>query len=153
MSIRFGSNTKYDTIVTVFQPSEKTSQSGKLIVQANLSSGKNTNQTDAEGKPIYRNSNWRASFVGNAATKFKELGIVEKSRIVLTSGEIETMYVKEKEKAYTNVTIFDFELWNGNGGNNGTPQTSTPAQTSMPAPANDGFMNIPDGIEDELPFN
>ena len=30
------------------------------------------------------------------------------------------------------------------------PNNSTPAPS---APAGDGFMNIPDGIEEELPFN
>ena len=35
------------------------------------------------------------------------------------------------------------------GGNGGfTPQAAPTA-----APANDGFMNIPDGIDEELPFN
>jgi single-strand DNA-binding protein len=36
------------------------------------------------------------------------------------------------------------------------PQTSAPAQSSMPGPSAasaDGFMNIPDGIDEELPFN
>lgn len=149
MSIRFGSNTKYDTIATVFQPQDKTSQSGKLIVQANLSTSKNTG-TDEAGAKTYRNSNWRASFVGNAATKFKELGIVEKDRITLLSGEVETTYDKEAGKAYTNVTIFDFEKYAGNG-SNATPANNAASTTSTPA--GDGFMNIPDGIDDALPFN
>ena len=148
MSIRFGSKTKFDTIATVFQPVDKTSQSGKLIVQANLSTSKNTQQTDAEGKTIYRNSNWRASFVGNAATKFKELGIQEKDRITLLSGEVETTYDKEAQKGYTNVTVFDFERYNGNGSN-----ATSSANAASTTPANDGFMNIPDGIDDSLPFN
>jgi single-strand DNA-binding protein len=36
------------------------------------------------------------------------------------------------------------------------PQTGAPAQSSMPGPSvasADGFMNIPDGIDEELPFN
>lgn len=35
----------------------------------------------------------------------------------------------------------------GQGGN------YTPAQNAQPAPAGDGFMNIPDGIDEELPFS
>ena len=36
------------------------------------------------------------------------------------------------------------------------PQQSAPSATSMPNPVSasaDGFMNIPDGIDEELPFN
>lgn len=35
------------------------------------------------------------------------------------------------------------------GGNGGFAPQAAPAA----APANDGFMNIPDGIDEELPFN
>ncbi|MDO4476262.1 MAG: single-stranded DNA-binding protein [Lachnospiraceae bacterium] len=33
------------------------------------------------------------------------------------------------------------------------PAASRPAPTPAPAPSADGFMNIPDGIDEELPFN
>ena len=40
--------------------------------------------------------------------------------------------------------------------NKGAFQYSAPSQSAAPAPsvdAGDGFMNIPDGIDEELPFN
>ena len=44
-----------------------------------------------------------------------------------------------------------------NSGNTGYSNNSysapAPAQASAPAAAGDGFMNIPDGIDEELPFN
>ena len=36
--------------------------------------------------------------------------------------------------------------------NNGSGQNSRQS-TSCPEPENDGFMNIPDDIDEELPFN
>ena len=39
------------------------------------------------------------------------------------------------------------------GANSAPAQASAPASNSTPAAAGDGFMNIPDGIEEELPFN
>ena len=37
------------------------------------------------------------------------------------------------------------------GNNGGYEPVNVPA--GNPAPADDGFMNIPDGIDEELPFN
>ena len=51
---------------------------------------------------------------------------------------------KDGQKVYTTDVIIDsveFPLGKGNGSSNNTSN------------ANDGFMNIPDGINEELPFN
>lgn len=56
---------------------------------------------------------------------------------------------KDGQKVYTtDVVVEETEFVESKGGNtdNATP--------SRPAPSNgDGFMNIPDGIDEELPFN
>ena len=76
---------------------------------------------------------------------------------VLVSGRIQTgSYVnKDGQKVYTTDVIVDdqeFADSKGAGGDGGNYQS-----TSRPAPSSaigDGFMNIPDGVEDEgLPFN
>lgn len=77
---------------------------------------------------------------------------------VLVSGRIQTgSYVnKDGQKVYTTDIIVDdqeFADSKGAGGDNsgGYQQASRPAPTSA---IGDGFMNIPDGVEDEgLPFN
>ncbi|PNV62239.1 single-stranded DNA-binding protein [Clostridium sp. chh4-2] len=77
---------------------------------------------------------------------------------VLVSGRIQTgSYInKEGQKVYTTDIIVDdqeFADSKGAGGDNGGgyQQASRPVPTSA---IGDGFMNIPDGVEDEgLPFN
>lgn len=78
---------------------------------------------------------------------------------VLVSGRIQTgSYVnKEGQKVYTTEVILDdqeFADSKGASDTGGYPQ-SAPSQRPAPASAiGDGFMNIPDGVEDEgLPFN
>ncbi len=80
---------------------------------------------------------------------------------VLVSGRIQTgSYVnKDGQKVYTTEVILDDqEFADSKGGSSdmgGGYQQSAPAQRPAPASAiGDGFMNIPDGVEDEgLPFN
>ena len=81
---------------------------------------------------------------------------------VLVSGRIQTgSYVnKEGQKVYTTDIVVDSQEFadsknsaggNGDNGGYGYQPTSRPAPTSA---IGDGFMNIPDGVEDEgLPFN
>ena len=81
---------------------------------------------------------------------------------VLVSGRIQTgSYTnKEGQRVYTTDIIVDDQEFadsknsaggNGDNGGYGDQPTSSPAPTSA---IGDGFMNIPDGVEDEgLPFN
>ena len=82
-------------------------------------------------------------FVGKA----NELDIKADDRIQMLSVGVTNNYVKEKNTTYTNYTCFDAKIAENTGTNGST------SGTSSSAPANDGFMNIPDGIDDELPFN
>lgn len=81
---------------------------------------------------------------------------------VLISGRIQTgSYTnRDGQKVYTTDIIVDDQEFadsknaGGNGGNGGGSGSNRPSST--PAPSDyigDGFMNIPDGIEDGLPFN
>ena len=74
---------------------------------------------------------------------------------MLVSGRIQTgSYVnKDGQKVYTTEVILDDqEFADSKGASNGVNQPQNrPVSTS---PVGDGFMNIPDGVEDEgLPFN
>lgn len=76
---------------------------------------------------------------------------------VVTTGRIQTgSYTnRDGQKVYTtDVVVEDIEFAeskNATGGNNGNAAAGRP----KPAPAtdSDGFMNIPDGIDEELPFS
>ena len=81
---------------------------------------------------------------------------------VLVSGRIQTgSYTnKEGQRVYTTDIIVDdqeFADSKNSAGGNGDNGGYRDQPTSRPAPASaigDGFMNIPDGVEDEgLPFN
>ena len=82
-------------------------------------------------------------FVGKA----NELDIKADDRIQMLSVGVTNNYVKEKNTTYTNYTCFDAKIAENTGTNSST------SGTSSSTPTNDGFMNIPDGIDDELPFN
>lgn len=73
--------------------------------------------------------------------------------IKITSCDVTNLYDKEKKKEFTNFVIFGFEFPDNNSGNSSGNKKSSPKKPSNKAAANDGFMNIPEGIEEELPFN
>ena len=84
-------------------------------------------------------------FIGTAHQRANSLK--ERDRIRIGDCEVTNSYDKEKNVTYTNFAVFSFE--DANGGTN----TNQNSQAS-PNPQSDGFMNIPDGIDDsELPFN
>ena len=78
---------------------------------------------------------------------------------VAISGHLQTgSYTnKEGQKVYTTDVVVEEQEFaesknasGGNSGGNAAPAGNPPAQESAP---NDGFMNIPAGIDEELPFN
>ena len=85
---------------------------------------------------------------------------LQKGLKILVSGRIQTgSYVnKEGQKVYTTEVILDdqeFADSKGSASDMGGYAQSAPSQRPAPTSAiGDGFMNIPDGVEDEgLPFN
>lgn len=67
------------------------------------------------------------------------------ANIQILSCDVTNRYDKDKKQEYTNFVIFDFSMDGGNVA--ATPKKSAPAK------ADSGFMNIPDGVDEELPFN
>jgi single-strand DNA-binding protein len=75
---------------------------------------------------------------------------------VLVEGRIQTGSYTNKDgvKVFTTDIVVDnqefAESKNANGSEGGNSYSSAPVPSQ---PAGDGFMNIPDGIDEELPFN
>ena len=110
-----------------------------------------------------------ADFIGcvafGKAGEFAEK-YLKKGTKMLVSGRIQTGSYTNKEgvKVYTTEVVVEDQEFaesknaasnggSGNYSNYGGNASSAPASSSAPTPAEDGFMNIPDGIEEELPFN
>ena len=78
---------------------------------------------------------------------------------VLIEGRLQTgSYTnKEGQKVYTTDIIVDSQEFADSKGASDSMSTSSYTQSQRPTPSSassDGFMNIPDGVEDEgLPFN
>ena len=88
--------------------------------------------------------------------EFAEKYLHQGTKIVVT-GRIQTgSYTnKDGQRVYTtDVVVEEQEFAESKSGDNGAAYYP-PKQTPPPAPADsaDGFMNIPDGIEEELPFS
>lgn len=84
---------------------------------------------------------------------------LHKGTKVTLSGRIQTgSYTnKDGQKVYTTEVVADeiefAESKNSSSSDMGGNGGFTPQAAPTAAPANDGFMNIPDGIDEELPFN
>ena len=75
---------------------------------------------------------------------------------VLVSGRIQTgSYTnKEVQKVYTTEVIIDTqEFADSKGASDGSSSYQASTRPSPASASTDGFMNIPDGIDEELPFN
>ena len=76
---------------------------------------------------------------------------------VLVSGRIQTgSYTnKEGQKVYTTEVIIDTqEFADSKGASDGSSSYQASTRPSPASASTDGFMNIPDGVDDEgLPFN
>ena len=103
---------------------------------------KNGNEIIENGKTKYE-TDWSDKFVrlvGEAARAAE--GLSAGSSVKIGNCEVTNKYDKEKKVTYTNYVIFSFE------DNNSSRNTYSKSSTGG------GFMNIPDGVEDDdLPFN
>ena len=75
---------------------------------------------------------------------------------VVVSGRIQTgSYTnKDGQKVYTTDVVVDDQEFAESKSSQGMDSSYAPSSPTPQAPAGDGFMNIPDGVEDEgLPFN
>lgn len=118
---------------------------------------------DRRGRRNQDNGEQTADFIPcvafDRAAEFAEKYFRQGMR-VLVSGRIQTgSYVnKDGQRVYTTEVILDDqEFADSKGAASDMSGYRSPAPSQRPAPASaigDGFMNIPDGVEDEgLPFN
>ena len=109
----------------------------------------------AVDRKFKRDGDQTADFIGCIA--FGKLGefaekYLRKGTKVVVTGRIQTgSYTnKDGQKVYTtDVVVEECEFAESKNSANGNSSQSAPA----PSSAGDGFMNIPDGIDEELPFN
>ena len=82
---------------------------------------------------------------------------LKKGTKVIIRGRIQTGSYTNKDgvKVYTtDVVAEDQEFAESKAASsNNSSQAQAPADNSAPSASGDGFMNIPDGIDEELPFN
>ena len=117
--------------------------------------------TLAVDRRFNRNGDQSADFIGCVAfgrsAEFAEKYLHQGIKLVVT-GRIQTgSYTnKDGQRIYTTDVVVEEQEFaeskaaaqNGNGG-----QSAPPVQSGAADNSNDGFMNIPNGIEEELPFN
>ena len=68
-------------------------------------------------------------------------------KVYTTEVVVEDQEFAESKNNASNVGNYDYSA------NSAPAPASAPSNDPTPAAAGDGFMNIPDGIEEELPFN
>ena len=109
---------------------KKVSHTDKSVF-GTLSEGIKTGENN--GQPIYENDYWNVVFCGKAYEK--ALQLADKDRISVVECNIRNQYWKPTKKSYPQIMVMDFDVLEsaGTGG--------------------EGFMNVPDGIDEELPFN
>ena len=122
--------------------------------------------TLAVDRRFHRDGDATADFIGCVAfgrqAEFAEKYLRQGTKIAIT-GRIQTgSYTnREGQKVYTTDVVVEeqeFAESKNAGGNNGgysAPQHNNPAPSANTSDLDsaDGFMNIPDGIDEELPFN
>lgn len=105
---------------------------------------------DRDGNDILENgkakyeTDWSNKFVRLVGTAAKQAETLKAGDSVkIESCDVTNKYDKEKKVTYTNYVIFAFA---DNGSNSNQSSRNAPKQENS-------FMNIPDGVDEELPFN
>mgnify|MGYP000799992182 CR=1 FL=1 len=114
--------------------------------------------TLAVDRRFKRDGDQTADFIGCVA--FGKLGefaekYLRKGTKVVVTGRIQTgSYTnKDGQKVYTTDVIIEEQEFAESKSASDNAGGFAPADRPSPSSAGDGFMNIPDGIDEELPFN
>lgn len=111
--------------------------------------------TLAVDRPYRREGENNTDFIGCVAfgrnAELAEKYFRKGTKIAIT-GRIQTgSYVnREGQKVYTTDVVINTQEF---AGSKGETQEPVPNGSPMPEVEKDGFMNIPDGIDEELPFS
>ena len=134
--------------------------------EVRYSSGENAlaiaRYTLAVDRRFHKDNEASADFIGCVAFgkggEFAEKYLRQGTKVVVT-GRIQTgSYTnREGQKVYTTeIVVEDQEFAESKAASQNNSQTSTGSRQQPPPPMptdKDGFMQIPDGIDEELPFN
>ena len=114
--------------------------------------------TLAVDRRFKRDGDQTADFIGCVA--FGKLGefaekYLRKGTKVVVTGRIQTASYtnKDGQKVYTTDVIIEEQEFAESKSASDNAGGFAPADRPSPSSAGDGFMNIPDGIDEELPFN
>lgn len=111
--------------------------------EVQMSTSKKNKQTDQYETDFSSNF---VRFIGTAHEQAKTLS--DGDRIKIGNCETTNKYDKEKKVTYTNYLVFSYEMADGQNAG------QSPKANSKPNTDKDGFMNIPNNIDDDsLPFN
>jgi single-strand DNA-binding protein len=137
-------------------PNISYSQSGD-----NMAIARFTLAVDRRGRRQDGSNEPTADFIGcvcfGRQAEFAEKYLRQGTKVAVT-GRIQTgSYTnKDGQKVYTTDVVLDdiefAESKNAQGGGDSNYSYQAPSRPA-PSAAGDGFMNIPDGIDEELPFN
>ena len=133
-------------------PEIRYSQGENATATARFSVAVNRRFKNAEG-------NYDADFINCVAfgksAEFAEKYLHQGTKLVV-SGRIQTgSYTnKDGQRVYTTDVVVDDQEFAESKSSQGSDSAYAPSRSNPSTPAGDGFMNIPDGVEDEgLPFN
>ena len=125
----------------------------------NMTIARYTLAVDRRGKRQEGADQQTADFISCVAFKnnaeFAEKYLRQGTKVVV-EGHIQTgSYTnKDGQKVYTTDVVIDSQEFAESKSTQGGDSTHTASSRPAPStPAGDGFMNIPDGIDEELPFN
>ena len=122
-------------------------------VKANFTTG------DKQQDGSYKNSYWNAVFIGHAFEKAKSLK--DKDRITITKGKISNeLYTpknSDEKRTWLQITVFDYEINDGNTSSNSAPVEDKPKRTKCKGKAKTNVEEVAEEVnevlgDDELPF-
>lgn len=124
-------------------------QDNKVIARYNLAVDRKTK--DANGN---RQADFISCVAFSKSGEFAEKYLHKGMRICI-SGRIQTGYYTNKDgvKVYTTDVVIEEHDFCESKGANDVAQNTAPVQQTTQSSAIDGFMSIPDGFPEELPFN
>lgn len=138
-----------DPQITYSQGAESTA-----VARFTLAVDRRGRRQDGDGQPT---ADFPSCVAFGKTAEFAEKYLRQGTKVAVT-GRIQTgSYTnREGQKVYTtDIVVEDIEFAESKNAQGGDESNYSYQAPSRPAPsaAGDGFMNIPDGIDEELPFN
>ena len=105
------------------------------------------------GDPNEQTADFISCVAFGKSAEFAEKYLHQGTKLVV-SGRIQTALGAFLLRVYTTDVVVDDQEFAESKSSQGSDSAYAPSRSNPSTPAGDGFMNIPDGVEDEgLPFN